>query len=464
MSRPPVARTDSFAQNLQRMPNYPQHFFVKSFFILFLGIAPVSVLRAQHLTRYLTEEEAIDSALANNRDLGLARLDEKIAAAKHREMNAIFLPQADLSYTALTTNNPLNAFGFKLQQQTVKQTDFNPALLNDPGNTTDFSARLQVKQPLLNMDLLYIRRALAVQTSLYRLKTQRSAEYLAFEVKKAYQQLQLAYEAEAVLKEALKMADSLYVFTNNRAKEGLLQQSDALQVKVRISTVETRLAEAGSDIRNASDYLGLLMGTNYGIIYSVAPPSKEPAAGLVAGLIPADRADFAAIKKALESADLMIESSRKSFLPKVNAFASWQLNDNSLFGFAAGSYFAGIQFTWEIFKGNSTKNKIITQRAERSKLAAQLQNQQEQSQLELNKTRRQLADARYAITQQNVAVENAAEALRILQDRYEQGLVNSTDVLQAQTQLSGQQLEKAQAVFIYNNTLAYLQFLTSSKK
>ncbi|MBI3137695.1 MAG: TolC family protein [Sphingobacteriales bacterium] len=446
------------------MPNYPPQFLVKSFFIFLLAIAPVSVLRTQQPARYLTAEEAIDSALAHNRDLGLARLDEKIAAAKHREMNAIFLPQADLSYTALTSNNPLNALGFKLQQQTVKQSDFNPALLNDPGNTADFSTRLQVKQPLLNMDLLYIRRALAVQTSLYELKTQRSAEYLAFEVKKAYQQLQLAYEAEAVLKEAVKMANALYVFTNNRVKEGLLQQSDALQVKVRISTVETQLAEAGSDIRNASDYLGLLMGTSYGIIYSVAPPSKEPDTGPVAGLIPADRADFAALKKALESADLMIESSRKSFLPKVNAFASWQLNDNSPFGFAAGSYFAGLQITWDLFRGNSTKNKIITQQAERSKLAAQLQSQQEQSQLELNKTRRRLADALYMITQQQVAVENAAEALRILQDRYEQGLVNSTDVLQAQTQLSRQQLGKAQAVFIYNSTLAYLQFLTSSKK
>ncbi|MBI5371201.1 MAG: TolC family protein [Sphingobacteriales bacterium] len=446
------------------MPKYSKLFFIQTFFVLLLGIVPIPLLRAQHLTRYLTAEEAVGSALANNRDLGLARLDEKIATAKHRETNAIFLPQADLSYTALTTNNPLNAFGFKLQQQTVKQADFNPALLNDPGTTTDFNARLQVKQPLLNMDLLYMRKALSVQASLYQLKTQRSTEYLAFEVKKAYLQLQLAYDAEVVLKEALKMVNALYEFTGNRVKEGLLQQSDALHVKVRISKVESRLAEAGSDIRNASDYLSLLMGTPYGIIYTVAPLAKEPVADLAAGLIPADRADFAAMKKALESTDLVIESSRKSYLPKVNAFASLQLNDNSLFGFAAGSYFAGIQLTWDIFKGNSTKNKIITQLAERDKLAAQLQSQLEQSQLELNKTNRLLADARFTIKQQSIAVEDAAEALRILQDRYEQGLVNSTEVLQAQTQLSQQQLEKAQAVFSYNSTLAYLQFLTTTKQ
>ncbi len=61
-------------------------------------------------------------------------------------------------------------------------------------------------------------------------------------------------------------------------------------------------------------------------------------------------------------------------------------------------------------------------------------------------------------------MENAAEALRILQDRYEQGLVNSTDVLQSQTQLSQQKLAKAQAVFAYNSTLAYIQFLTAANQ
>ncbi|MBK8952652.1 MAG: hypothetical protein IPM85_10580 [Chitinophagaceae bacterium] len=85
----------------------------------------------------------------------------------------------------MNTNNPLNVFGFKLQQQLVKQEDFNPALLNNPDNAGDFATRLQVKQPLVNMDLLYIRKAAAAQTVLYQFKTKRIKEYLAFEVKKA---------------------------------------------------------------------------------------------------------------------------------------------------------------------------------------------------------------------------------------------------------------------------------------
>lgn len=402
-------------------------------------------------------QEAIDSTLAHNRHLGIAKMEEKIAAARLKEMDAIWLPQVDFSYTALNSNNPLNAFGFKMQQQNVKQSDFLPDLLNDPGSNADFTTRLQVKQPVYNADMLYMRKALAAQQGIYQFKTKRTGEYLAYEVKKAYLQLQLVYDAEQVLKEALETANALYTFTDNRVKEGLLQKSDALNVKVWIHTVETQLANTRSNIRNASDYLGLLMGKEPGTIYTVEKP-VETIAAYDGVSVAENRADFAAMKKALEASDLMITAAKKSYLPRVNAFGSYQLNDYRMLGFGAGSYLAGVQLSWDIFKGNSTRNKINTQLTERNKLAEELKAAQEKSQLELNATLRQLEDARYKITQQTAAVESAAEALRILKDRYEQGLVNSTDILQAGTQLSQQKMGKVQALFDYNSAAALLQF------
>jgi outer membrane protein TolC len=83
--------------------------------------------------------------------------------------------------------------------------------------------------------------------------------------------------------------------------------------------------------------------------------------------------------------------------------------------------------------------------------------------LELNKAYRDLSDAQFNIRQQKIAIEHASEALRILQNRYQQGLVNTTDVLMAATQLSQQKFALAQAVFTANVTKAYLQLLTTHK-
>jgi outer membrane protein TolC len=168
------------------------------------------------------------------------------------------------------------------------------------------------------------------------------------------------------------------------------------------------------------------------------------------------------MQKAIDATDLMIKSGKMSYLPKLNAFGSYQFNDSHALGFGSNAYLAGIQLTWNIFNGNSIKNTISTQTLERNKLREQLNNQRNQSQLELNKAYRDLADAQHDIQQQKISVAQANEALSILQNRYLQGLVNTTDVLMATTQLSEQKFNLSKAVFTSNVTQAYIQLLTSS--
>ena len=144
----------------------------------------------------------------------------------------------------------------------------------------------------------------------------------------------------------------------------------------------------------------------------------------------------------------------------LNAFANYQLNDSKLAGFGANAYVAGLQLSWNLFKGNQTRNKVATQTLERNKMVEELAKQKDEGNIELRKTQRALADAKFKIEQQTSAVELADEALRILQNRYKQGLVNTTDVLTAQTQLLQQKLTYQQAVYAANLTAAYLQFLT----
>src|SRR6185437_16991337 len=119
----------------------------------------------------------------------------------------------------------------------------------------------------VNMDLLFKRKAAAKQIELYQYKTQRTKEYLTFEVQKSYLQLQLAYDAVSVLQEALQTTDSVYTFTDNHFKQGLIQKSDVLNAQVQVTTVGANLAKAKSSVRNASDYLSLLMGQGDGVIY-----------------------------------------------------------------------------------------------------------------------------------------------------------------------------------------------------
>ena len=410
----------------------------------------------------LSLHEAVESTLANNKEIVLAKLQEESALAKFKQTNAVFLPQINVSYTGVSSNNPLNAFGFKLQQQSITPADFNPELLNNPSNTRNFMTKAEWLQPILNMDMVYMRRAAQEETTIYALKTTRTKEYLTFEVQKAYAQLQLAYQAKVVMEETLQTVNAIYTATNNRFEKGFLQKSDLLNVQVQVNGTESQLSQAASNVQDASDYLSLLMNKPTGTRYLVNTIDSVTLVGDLTLQLPENRAHFQAMQTAVAAHDMMISSGKMAYLPKLNAFAEYLLNDEDAFGFGSNSYLVGAQLSWTLFNGMTTRNKIEEHKIERSKTATQLQYQRDQSQLELNKSIRQLQDARFALHQSETAVQQATEALRILQNRYEQGLATTNDLLQSQTSLAQQKLNQAHAIFNFNTTYAYLQFLTTT--
>jgi outer membrane protein TolC len=430
--------------------------------LLFFSILTTKVLAQDTLV--LTLQNALNATLANNTELLLATLDQEKAIAKFRQTNSLFLPQVNVSYTAIVSNNPLNAFGFKLQQQSITSSDFNPQLLNNPSATQNYTAKAEFNQPLLNVEMLYQRKAAAQEVDVYAYKTKRIKEYLVFEVHKAYAQLQLAHQAVLVLIEAQHTINSLAEATKNRFEKGFLQKSDLLLVQVQVATIENKLTEAKSNVRNSSDYLSLLMNSKSRPFYTTGQLQKTDRVEKIENKIPDSRADLKALESALSAQKMMIHSGKMFYLPKLNAFGSYLMNDKQVFGFGSTAYLVGAQFSWSVFSGTMQHHKITEQKIERSRLEQQLTLRKEQAQLELEKTVRQLQDIQFALRQHEASVMHALEALRILNDRFEQGLATTNDLLQLQTTLAEQKLHQAEAFFKHQTTLAYIQFLTSTSE
>lgn len=424
-------------------------------------LATVTFVKAQTETHYLSLNEAIETALKSNKQLITTSLDEKIANSDYRKSNAIFLPQVNVSYSAMATNDPLNVFGFKLQQQSVTSQDFNPTILNNPNTLKDFNANIEVQMPLLNLDQIYMRKAAAAQKEAARYGTLRMKDYVAFEVKKAYLQLQLAYREKAVIEEALVTSNKVYTSVEHFFAQGLIRKSDVLNAKVHVSGIETNLQEAKSAVANASDYLSLLMGHSTGVIYQVAEPTSSTVnrSNTVSPL----RSDFQAMEKAMAATEMMRKSNTFSLVPRLNAFGNYQFNDKKFASFGSNSYLVGVRLSWTLFNGNRSKYSARSSKLMEMKLYEQLSDQKMKAELEYNKTSRDLDDIAFELKKQNDMVEQATEALRIIKDRFDQGLEKTADVLVAQTQLSGQQLNYARSIYKQNLTAAYMEFITSSE-
>lgn len=425
-----------------------------------LLLAFPSKLEAQEQSP-ITIEEAISKAQQGNKDLQLSAFDEKIATEQQRQTLSFYLPQISASYSAMATNNPLNAFGFTLQQESITQNDFNPTLLNHPSTTYNVVAQLEVRQPILNIDMLFQRKAAAKQSELYRYKSLRTQEYVKFEVQRSFMMLQFAFQAQKVLQEALSAARAVYDFTQNRYNQGLLQKYDLLNTQVQVTTLETKLSEAQSSIQNASDQLALLIGAPKNLTYIPQGTWEQQEASSDLTLSD-NRADFLALSSAIEATKYGVRSSQASLLPRINAFASYQYNNPGIKDFNNGSYLAGIQLSWNLFNGMRTAHTIKEKQLSSTKLQVELSKQKEQATAEIDKTRRALTDSKIKIISQKKAVEQSEESFRILKNRYEKGLTNTTDILIGQAQVAQQRLMLEQAILERNVGQAYLQFLTSA--
>jgi outer membrane protein TolC len=431
--------------------------------ILFLGILLVSSIGFSQDTLTISKKEIQEKVADANLQIKLAEKTYQSAKADYQQSNALFLPNITTSHTAISTTNPLMAFGSKLNQEILTASDFNPTLLNNPAKTQNFATVISLQQPLLNADGLYERKAAKAKMQAYQLQTERTKEYLQLEVSKWYMQLQLAYKAVSVLTKAERTAQANLKLIDNYFKQGLVQKTDVLNVQIRVNEVSNQLQYAKSNIQNASDYLGFLL--NEDTKNSIYKPSEELENSITisasATELPENRKDIQAMTQSTSAYQKMYLSSKMNFLPRLNAFGSYEMYDQTAFGTKANGYTVGAQLSWSVFDGYKSIGKMAKAKADYQKAGIEAEQYKKQSQLDINKTNRQLLDAENKVKLSQLAFEQSQEAYRIRQNRFVQGLEKTTDLLQSDTLMIQKELEHLQAIFEYNFTKQYLQFLTN---
>jgi len=431
----------------------------KQLFIFSLLISSV-VVQAQQLVP-ITKAEVLAKVSEKNKSIKISEQQYLESKADFNQTNAVFLPNITASHTGMATSNPLMAFGSKLNQEILTASDFNPDLLNNPGQVENFATRIEIQQPLINVDGMYQRKAAKSKMEAQALQIERTSDYYAFEVEKAYMQLQLAYKGVDVLEKALETANENKRLADNSFKQGYLQRTDVLSVEVRVSEVKSQLQTAKSNVENVSNYLSFLMSDTNDVVFKPSDSLSVYTFGFIEPKnISENRSDIKAMQLATDAYETMNKADNMSFLPRLNAFGSYELYDDQIFQFDASGYIFGAQLSWNILDGSKRFGKAQKSKAEFEKSKLQYEQYVSQNQLELNKAKRMLTDAENRLNLTKLALEQSEESLRIRTNRYEEGLEKTTDLLLAETQYSQKRLEYYQTIFEYNYAQAYLQFLT----
>lgn len=418
--------------------------------------------KAQESVLKLSLKNAIEKASENNWEINKAKEKGRAAKADYRQTNSVFLPIVNLSHTGVIANDPLASFGFKLKQKTTTQADFNPIFLNDPGRSENFNTKIEVQQPLINIDGIYGRRAANAKMQAIDFQTERTIKFTKFEVKKAYYQLELAQEAVIVLNASKKMANSALQVTKNNLDQGYVQEADLLSAKVRVLEIDNQLSDAKNNKRRAGEYLAYLLGLDINVIIETTDSlNKKPSllSGLNESFQVENRSDINAYRKGVEARESILKSQKMQFLPRLNAFGAYEWNDDQLLGSSANNYMIGASLSWNLFNGYKNIAKVQKAKAELKISELDFADYLSRNSMEVKSAKRDLQVAYDKIELSRLAKEQAEEALRIRTNRYKQGLEKTTDILYSETISMARNLDYINSLYNYHVAVFQLELL-----
>lgn len=402
----------------------------------------------------LSFDQAVALALSQNPDLAISQAQIEQAEAAKRQAEGNKKPRLNLSVTATHTNDALNAFGLKLSQRNATFGDFgagefNPANpnvlsiaphdLNHPNAVTNINPRVELLIPVYNGGMVksYVDQAQAYVRAAQsgdRLARQQVIKHVLM----AYQGVHTARAYIKVAEQGRAAAEEYVRITEKLHKQGMAVKSDVLTAKVNLEEVKLKLVEAKNAEAAALDQLHLLLGKPLGEPLDVgAPVTPSLLAGNDADLRQQaldTHAGLHALRSQLQGAGSAVEAARASYKPQFNVMLRGDVNDEAL-GFGATSYTVAGVLSWTAFDGGIAKAGVDRAEAQRTELAARLRQAEDGITYQVGEARRKALEAEERIAARQTNLEQAAEAQRLVQKRYENGIGTLIELLSAQAQL-----------------------------
>jgi outer membrane protein TolC len=342
------------------------------------------------------------------------------------------LPTLTASAGLQRTNEPMMAFGMKLNQARIAQVDFLPSNLNHPDPMTGAGLALSLNQPIYAGGRLEAARRAGQSLAAAEVAAQaHRKQQVALAVVQAYFGSRVAEQGVDWAEDTLRQAQETERFVAARVAQGMMLQSEADRARAFRAQAEAGVAEARQRLATARSGLALLIGgeTDTGpLSTSLDEPQPEAAA------VVAPRGDLEAVRRRVEASQAGTRAAQGSLLPEVGVTASLGSARYS-FGSGGNWNFVALGAKWTLSFADA--RRVSAARAQERAASLGLRWQEQQAFREIEEARRavETAKARLGFAREAVAASESARAIRTA--RHREGLLPLVEVLDAEAGLSG---------------------------
>jgi outer membrane protein len=387
----------------------------------------------------LTLSQAVEIALAKNPLTRVAAAGRQLANAQLAGARATRWPLLQASESVTTSNNPVFVFGSLLEQGRFGPNNFLISSLNNPAALTNFRAGLSGRFPLFDqrqsrarIDVAKLGQQQADQ------QTELVAQQIRFDVLKSYYGVLLAQSKVVVADEAIQIGTADLKRIRDKFETGFVVRSDLLAAEVQVSEFRQQKVQATGDLLIAEAALNTALGLPVNSPHTITDQLSERLFNIEAPdelnrQALENRPDYARAMLAVRANSRQVRGARDEVLPRVDGVANLGVSGRSPVT-GSSDYAFGASVTINLFDAGR-KARIDQARAAEAVAQAEQEHLANQISFEVVRAYQQFISARERLLVVAQSTAQASEVLRIVQDRYREGLTTITEVLRAELAL-----------------------------
>lgn len=427
-------------------PRFRHHFLTAA------GIA--SALLASGAARAQTVEfsAAVQRALEVNPKAQQSAAETAGAEAGVQAARGSRLPRVDFGLNAARSNDPLKVFGFRLSQRAASFRDFGladyagpgsldtaPAALDYPGYAVNYDTGLAVTMPLYSggADRARVRAAEARLTA-SRQQQALTRDQLVFEVLQSYQGVFAARDMAQAARQARTAAERYLKTAEQQRAQDLALKSDMLTARANLAGARADEQAARAAVADAEERFRVTIGAERsGTLVPAAPVQLPKPLGSLADMeaqaLRSNR-QVAALRAQLQARRAGVDTARAANWPQVSLTVRHDWNaDTAALRAPSNTVVASVQ--WNLFSAGAQQAAVHQADSARRAAAAALEATEDGVRLDVARRYRGVGTADAKVTAGEEAGREAAEAARLVDLRYRQGIATLNDVLDAQARL-----------------------------
>lgn len=320
-----------------------------------------------------------------------------------------------------------------------------------PGTGADqfWSVKLQVNQLVYSggqVSATLRAQRLAEEAIVYALKA--TIEQVAYEVSFRFYDALLARDQIQVEQENVNYLEEQLKNAEDRFEAKTVSRFDVLRAEVELANAQPALIRAKNNYRIAIDELYSAIGHQNTDLLPY--DGSEIEGELAFEAIPYDLASAIAeamqhrpevlqLDTLIEAREAGVDIAKSGFYPTVSVYGNYGLEKNPRFQDFSDSnkgWGVGIQSSWAIFDGRATRGKLIQARSQLRQTQLNRQELQLAIEVEVRRAVSALQEAEELASAANKVVEQAKEALRLAEVRYEAGAATQLELLQTRVSLT----------------------------